>query len=188
MEKVKKLSGLTTVSLRQSGSNLPFAYSVGGDEGRIIVSSRLLELLSEDELETVLGHELAHIKNSDTRLKILLTAYRRILFFDPLLRRIEKSVSKENEFAADEFSANLTRRPLSLASALLKISSADLSPNTTSAALSVLDEESQLRPSAVRSRIVRLLAIADSMVHHPSLAPLETREVAAMKEEVYAAV
>jgi Zn-dependent protease with chaperone function len=165
LERIKHNSGVGVVRLLLSSSAFPFAYSMGSGENSIVVSAKLLEMLGEDELETVLGHEIAHIKNSDTRLKILLSAYRRVLFFDPLLKYLETTLDRETEFAADEFSANLTRRPLSLASALLKISAGDFPLGASHFAMSVLENGGQFRPSAMKARVIRLLAISDRMNH-----------------------
>jgi heat shock protein HtpX len=47
--------------------NVPNAFTFGGTQkgARLCVTTRLLELLQSDELEAVLGHEIAHIKQRD---------------------------------------------------------------------------------------------------------------------------
>ena len=85
------------------------------------MSEKLLSLLKKDELEAVMAHELAHIKNSDTTLKALVTAYKTFLPIDPVVRLVEAAFHREREMAADETAAKTTKKPLSLASALLKI-------------------------------------------------------------------
>ena len=90
----------------------------------MVVSEGLVTQLDEDEVETVLAHELAHLKNHDTALNTVVAVYRRVLFFDPFIRLLERAIYGEKEFSADELSARETKKPLSLASALLKISSA----------------------------------------------------------------
>ncbi|MCU4743876.1 M48 family metalloprotease [Halobacteria archaeon AArc-m2/3/4] len=50
-------------------SDVPNAFAVAaGSRGTIAVTTGLLELLSEDELEAVLAHELAHLSNRDASL------------------------------------------------------------------------------------------------------------------------
>ncbi|MFP8952004.1 M48 family metalloprotease [Natrialbaceae archaeon A-arb3/5] len=50
-------------------SQVPNAFAVaGGGDERVVVTSALLEELDEAELEAVLAHELAHLRNRDARL------------------------------------------------------------------------------------------------------------------------
>lgn len=124
MKKLVEDLGMNPVSLFESQKSVPFAYSLGGAEGVVVISQGLEETLDKDEMETVLMHELAHLRNRDTRLNTIITVYRRVLFFDPLIRLLEGSIHKEREFACDEISARTTRKPMALASALIKIHSA----------------------------------------------------------------
>jgi heat shock protein HtpX len=54
----------------------PNAFATGRDEfnASVAVTQGLLDLCSRDELQAVIGHELAHIKNHDARLMTLLAA------------------------------------------------------------------------------------------------------------------
>lgn len=115
--------GVSSVMLYQSPRTVPFAYSMGGSRSVVVISRGLEENLDGDEMETVLMHELAHLRNRDTQLNTLITVYRRVLFFDPLIRLLEGVIHKEGEFACDEVSAKATRKPMALASALIKIHS-----------------------------------------------------------------
>lgn len=50
-------------------SDVPNAFAVAGREpGRVVVTNELLATLEDDELEAVLAHELAHLKNRDANL------------------------------------------------------------------------------------------------------------------------
>lgn len=50
-------------------TDLPNAFAVGThDEGTVVVTTGLLELLNDAEREAVLAHELAHLKNRDASL------------------------------------------------------------------------------------------------------------------------
>lgn len=51
------------------------AFAVGvGDNAIVVVSTGMLTLLNDDELEGVLAHELAHIANGDTRTALIAAA------------------------------------------------------------------------------------------------------------------
>src|SRR5262249_9884468 len=54
----------------------PNAFATGKDEqgSSICVTQGLLDSLSRDELQAVIGHEMGHIKNLDVRLMTLLAA------------------------------------------------------------------------------------------------------------------
>ncbi|SDR34929.1 M48 family metalloprotease [Natronobacterium texcoconense] len=50
-------------------SNVPNAFAVdGGDRARVVVTTGLLETLDDEELEAVVAHELAHLRNRDANL------------------------------------------------------------------------------------------------------------------------
>ncbi len=163
-KEVAKGLGVSILRMLQSPSGVPFAYSVGGAEGVIVVSKGLVSQLDEDEVETVLAHELAHVKNHDNRINTLVAVYRTVLFFDPFMRFLEGAIHGEREFSADEVSARETKKPLSLASALLKISSAQSGgvrgPPVKIQGLAILGRGRILRPPGVKERIERLIALA----------------------------
>ena len=156
--------GLSRVKFLQSPGNLPLAYSIGGSRSVIVISKGLVDKLESDELETVLSHELAHIKNKDSQLSTIISVYRRILFFDPLVRLLETGFHAENEFLADELSAKETRKPLSLASALIKIHSAFSGKSRVKiVGLSILGKIEFISLPTVGDRIQRVLRIADEL-------------------------
>jgi Zn-dependent protease with chaperone function len=158
--------GISILRILQSPSGIPFAYSVGGAEGVIVISEGLVTHLDNDEIETVLAHELAHVKNHDTRLNTIVAVYRKIMFFDPFIRLLEWAIHSEKEFSADELSARETKKPLSLASALLKISSAQSGGKgleIKTEGLSILGSSKILRTPGVKERIDRLIRLATEL-------------------------
>ena len=113
----------------------------------IAVTTGLLQILSKQELEGVIAHELSHIKNYDIRIMTLVVVlFRRgnsqdsqqatvILFFigillailSPLFAQLIKfAVSRSREYLADASASLLTRYPDGLAQALQKIAAQDL--------------------------------------------------------------
>lgn len=147
----------------------PNAFATGRDEqgSSICVTQGLLDTLSRDELQAVIGHEMGHIKNLDVRLMTLLAALVGALalvsnvvtrsgllggsrndreerdgggplalilmvlwvvswILAPILANLMAlGVSRDREYLADAMSAQFTRNPMSLASALEKIDHAD---------------------------------------------------------------
>ncbi len=139
-----------------------FATGTSPTNSIIAVTSGLLSALNREELQGVVGHEMSHIRNHDTRMMTLVAALvgaialladwagrgmrytmgrgvrtkpmKRtgvsLLFFlwligiilAPVIAQIlAMTVSRKREYLADASSAELTRNPLALASALKKI-------------------------------------------------------------------
>jgi len=63
--------------------NIPNAFAFGRTQhdGRICVTQGILNLLSQDELRAVLGHEMSHIKHRDMAVITLLSAIPMVLYY-----------------------------------------------------------------------------------------------------------
>jgi heat shock protein HtpX len=107
-----------------------------GSPARLFITRRLRELLTPEELQAVVGHELTHIANRDALvmtiagtpgtllLNIRGGSIDGVLFVlvGALSRLGTATLSRYRELAADAGSAAITGRPSALASALLKVS------------------------------------------------------------------
>lgn len=158
---ISEKMGVASSQLRLTSGNEPICFAVDTDSPTVVMSDKLLTILDKDELEAVLAHELAHIRNSDTALKALVTAYRTALPMDPIIRMVEGAFHKVRESVADETAAKITKKPLSLASALLKI--CDAFPSSDLASLgsySILGASSRMsRHPSIKDRIERLIQL-----------------------------
>ncbi|MDP3790979.1 MAG: zinc metalloprotease HtpX [Candidatus Omnitrophota bacterium] len=128
-----------------------FAFGRSRKDGRICVTKGIMNLLNEDEMRAVLGHEMSHIKNKDVLTITLLSVipmilYRiawQFLFFGG--RRDDRNqssaavvglvafifyfitnllvlyASRIREYFADKGSVDLGNNPANLASALYKL-------------------------------------------------------------------
>src|SRR5271170_2115598 len=65
--------GITMPKLKTMDSNALNAFSTGMNEKQysITITSGLLEALNDAEVESVLGHELTHIRNGDVRMMVI---------------------------------------------------------------------------------------------------------------------
>ena len=181
VQEMSVASGITLPHIWIVDDPDPNAFATGHDESdsNIAVTQGLLGVLSRDELQAVVGHEMGHIKNLDVKLMTLLAALvgavtliadgaGRMMFYgggrgssrssdsesdskggsNPLVillfviwiiswilapfitRLLAMGVSRKREYLADAMSAQFTRNPISLASALTKIESAS-APTTS---------------------------------------------------------
>ena len=140
------------------------AYASGIDRRSyaITVTRGLLQGLSDDELESVLGHELSHILNRDCRLLIVTILFVGVIsFIAQLIWRtlseksegsgvlalvlaavgavgyglaliLRSAISRRREYLADAGSVELTKRPEPLISALRKIAANPAVPHAPS--------------------------------------------------------
>ena len=131
----------------------PNAFATGRNKNNAVVAATtgLLDILSQDELEGVLAHEMAHIKDKDILVMTIaatlagaISIAARMLFWGSMGRGgrrdgdaylmiivaitlplaallIRLAVSRSREYKADREGALIIQRPRSLASALLKL-------------------------------------------------------------------
>ncbi len=112
-------------------SSIPNAFVYKRNKKPVLVLTvPLLEILDNKELETVLAHELTHIKNCDLELRKFGLLVRFAFFLNPLVHFIEPFISRSREYLADETAAWITSAPGKLASALLKVEDYTISYNT----------------------------------------------------------
>src|SRR3989475_7427586 len=141
------------------------AMAVGGKVRNILVSTGLLTTLDRDEVETVVAHELMHIKHHDAEFKVFSRVLSRILFFDPFSKFFDPAVHREREYLADETSGRSTGKPASLASALLKIVDRGV-PTKATWGLSILGRGGRgifSRYPPLTERVHRLLLLSDML-------------------------
>ncbi|GAB6076654.1 zinc metalloprotease HtpX [Desulfurobacterium crinifex] len=68
VERLAKNAGIPKPKVGIAPMDVPNAFATGRnpENGVVVVTPRIVELLDQDELEGVLAHEIAHIKNRDT--------------------------------------------------------------------------------------------------------------------------
>ena len=133
------------------GAPNAFTYGRTKNDARIVITRGILELLTEDEVKAVLGHELGHVVHYDMLFMTAAQLVPLILYFifqvctensssssdsdnDPraiigivayvlyiITQYIVLWLSRTREYSADAFSVEETKNPNSLAQALVKI-------------------------------------------------------------------
>jgi len=154
VDRLRQRAGLPMPTLAIAPHAQPNAFATGRNPQHAVVAvtEGILQVVSRDELEGVLAHELAHIKNHDMLLQTITATFAGAisnlahfgLFFGgrddensnpvagiamailaPIAAMLIKfAISRQREFKADAVGAQISGRPRSLASALRKLDTA----------------------------------------------------------------
>ncbi len=81
--------------------------TIGIRKPTIVISRKLLEALSSNEIEVILSHELAHVKRKDNLWQWLAIFLKDLLFFSPLSHITYKLMMANKEMAADTLVAQI---------------------------------------------------------------------------------
>jgi heat shock protein HtpX len=108
----------------------PNSFAVGRsfNDSVICVTRGLVDRMDREQLQAVIGHEMAHIRSYDMRLTMLVTVAMlggvgsfSQMVFETFTRGMAAVLSREREFLADAAAVEFTRNPTGLIRALCKI-------------------------------------------------------------------
>lgn len=95
----------------------------------ILLPVAMFNNLTEEQLEAILLHELAHIKRNDYLLNIFQSIVETILFFNPFVWWISKNIRLEREHCCDDLVLTNQVQPLHYAKALVALEEYRLTVN-----------------------------------------------------------
>ena len=151
IERLSQQADLPKPTVAVANTQVPNAFATGRNKknATVAVTTGLLQALDEDELDGVLAHELAHVKNRDVMVMTIASFLSTIAFFivrwgwlfsgdnrqgAPVIVAIVVSIlvwivsflliralSRYREYSADRGAALITGKPGALASALMTI-------------------------------------------------------------------
>ncbi len=98
-----------------------FSFCAGIVLPRIIITTGLVESLTNKELEAVFLHEQAHLQSRDPLKIILGKTLASMFFFLPIFSQLNRNMNATNEILADRFVLNSQRGTIYLRGALKKI-------------------------------------------------------------------
>ncbi|HET9278265.1 MAG TPA: M56 family metallopeptidase [Flavitalea sp.] len=87
----------------------------------ILIPVAAINNLTPHQLEAVILHELSHIYRYDYLLNLILSFIKTILYFNPFVKLLVKSIEKEREHSCDEMVLQFQYKPGEYASALLRL-------------------------------------------------------------------
>lgn len=103
----------------------------------IVLPPELMAQLSEAECESIIAHELAHIKRCDYLINLWQRLIQAVLFFHPAVWLIGSQMALERELACDDWAVRLTGEPRRYAGSLARLAELliDGSPLTAAAGI-----------------------------------------------------
>ncbi|MBI2907020.1 MAG: M56 family metallopeptidase [Chloroflexi bacterium] len=101
-----------------------FPCTVGIRPPVIVMSPELVEESSDEEVEAILAHEMAHLKRRDNVVHWIWVAVRDILFFNPFAHLVFSTIVLAKEKDCDRIAARVTGKPGVLSRVLLELASA----------------------------------------------------------------
>ena len=114
-------TNLPSTPVRLVQADEPMALTVGYWSPQIVISSGLLKVLNETELEAVLRHESAHVAGRDPLKTLIADCCRTALPFIPAVSYLADRFRTRKELEADSAAIQSMGSSLPLASALAKI-------------------------------------------------------------------
>lgn len=151
VKKIADLNGLPTPRIAIVPSSTPNAFATGRNPKNAVVAATtgIMSVLDDHELEGVMAHEMAHVKNRDTLVMCVaaviagfISFAARMMMWNSMFSRnkngmallvlvaitapiaaflLQMAVSRSREYHADAIAAKLTNKPWALISALKKL-------------------------------------------------------------------
>lgn len=121
-KRLAKRASITMPRIGLTEDLRPNAFTTGhGKKATIVVTVGLLNTLVEPELEAVIAHEVAHIKNKDFHFYVLTMVLQVVSFFNPLAFFLAAAIRREREMLADRTGSTFLNQPESMGLALTKL-------------------------------------------------------------------
>lgn len=173
-----------------TGTPNAFAFGRLQSDARIVVTKGLIDILSEDELNAVLAHELGHIAHYDFAVMALaslaplllwqiyawtnrINGHGRIISYGAYLaywvgQFLVLLLNRTREYGADAFSAERTGSPVALGSALLKIGYGMVRENSETARLQKEGTKDEKAAAGKQKQLGTAIGIMGIMAATPS--------------------
>jgi beta-lactamase regulating signal transducer with metallopeptidase domain len=87
----------------------------------ILIPVAAMNNLTPHQLEAIILHELSHIRRYDYFLNLIVSFIKTVLYFNPFVKLLVKSIEKEREHSCDEMVLQFQYKPGEYASALLRV-------------------------------------------------------------------
>ncbi len=119
--KVARQIGITKKISVWISNHIDVPATIGFFKPVILIPLASINNLSDQQLEAIILHELAHIKRNDYAINLLISVIETILFFNPFVALLSNVIKRERENCCDDFVLQYRYDPHSYASALLRL-------------------------------------------------------------------
>lgn len=120
LARVAATLGLTNKIILVKDNNL-FSFCCGLFSPHIVVTTGLIQSLTDKETEAVLLHEQSHLISRDPMKVFIGKTFSAMFFFLPIFRELHKNIEAVNELLADQWTVNYQQKSTFLRGAFKKI-------------------------------------------------------------------
>jgi beta-lactamase regulating signal transducer with metallopeptidase domain len=120
-ERIARALSLSRPVLLRVSSAIAGPVTIGTLRAIVLLPVSAVTLLSPDELEVVLAHELAHVRRADFLWNLVQTLLETLFFFHPAVWWISGRVRHERELCCDDLALKVCPNPVVYASALFHL-------------------------------------------------------------------
>jgi beta-lactamase regulating signal transducer with metallopeptidase domain len=120
-QRIAHALGLRRPVLLRVSSAIAGPVTMGTLRAIVLLPVSAVTLLSPDELEVVLAHELAHVRRADFLWNLVQTLLETLFFFHPAVWWISSRVRYERELCCDDLALTFCPHPVVYASALFHL-------------------------------------------------------------------
>ena len=110
---------------------VPIPCVIGHIKPIVLIPLGLLLSMNQQQIESILLHELGHVKRNDYLVALIQSLIKTLFFFNPFLLWISNQIDKEREHACDDIAVNINQNPLLFANTLKEF--ADMNMNLKTA-------------------------------------------------------
>jgi beta-lactamase regulating signal transducer with metallopeptidase domain len=170
--RISQALGLRKTVLLRVSNAIGSPVTVGALRSMVLLPLSSVTMLSPEEIEVVLAHELAHVRRADFFWNLVQTVVETLFFFHPAVWWISGRVRHERELCCDDLALQICPNPVVYASALFHLEEHRSRQMRLAMAL-----DGHQSPQTLRMRIARILGESMPLNASRSLRPFSAAAV-----------
>ena len=170
--RISSALGLRRSVLLRVSSAIASPVTVGAVRAMVLLPLSSVTMLTPEEIEVVLAHELAHVRRADFFWNLVQTVVETLFFFHPAVWWISGRVRHERELCCDDLALKICPNPVVYANALFHLEEHRSRQMRLAMAL-----DGHQSPQTLRMRIARILGESMPLNASRSLRPFSAAAV-----------